>query len=318
MGLEVINGGIQTTMQGSARIGFRHKGVPGGGPADRLSHALANRLVGNQLDAVALEITLGGASFRFTTECRIGLTGGEAEVHINGVIQKQHRTMIIRSGDILNTGPITKGARIYLSVAGGFVGDQWLGSASTYLPAGLGGFGGRPLKAKDKLRIGSTSHCEMSAEIQNTPPELDSEIRSSWILRATPGPETDLIVERDGADFFGSAFTISNRASRMGIALDGQTLQLESDGRLPSAAVFPGTVQCTSSGQPFLLLADAQTTGGYPRIAQVIRADRHLMGQLRPGDRLQFQCISRTEAALVLKKKTDIFRSWLGDEFNFG
>ena len=138
------------------------------------------------------------------------------------------------------------------------------------------------------------------------------------MLRATPGPEVELLVERDRADFFKRAFTVSNRASRMGVALEDQTLQLASDGRLPSAAVFPGTVQCTPSGQSFLLLADAQTTGGYPRIAQVIRADRHLLGQLRPGDRLQFEQVSPTQAAQVLEQKTNLFRGWLGNEFNLG
>ncbi len=314
MGLEVINAGLQTTLQGSPRNGFRHKGVPASGPADGLSHALANRLVGNALDAVALEITLFGASFRFTTDCHIALTGGEAEVHINGLVQQRHRTLIVRSGDSLKLGPILKGVRVYLAVAGGFAADPWLGSASTYLPAGLGGFGGRALKAKDTLTIGATSG---TTEMLSTPVELNSNFGSSWVLRASAGPEADLLVGADRAEFFKRTFTVSNRASRMGVALEGDSLQLSSDGRLPSAAVFPGTVQCTSSGQSFLLLADAQTTGGYPRIAQVIRVDRHLLGQLRPGDQVRFEQTSPEEAAAITKQKTERLRAWLGGTFYF-
>ena len=314
MGLEVINAGLQTTLQGSPRNGFRHKGVPTSGPADGFSHALANRLVGNALDAVALEITLFGASFRFTTDCHIALTGGEAEVHINGLVQQRHRTLIVRSGDSLKLGPILKGVRVYLAVAGGFAADPWLGSASTYLPAGLGGFGGRALKAKDTLTIGATSG---TTEMLSTPVELNSNFGSSWVLRASAGPEADLLVGADRAEFFERTFTVSNRASRMGVALEGDSLQLSSDGRLPSAAVFPGTVQCTSSGQSFLLLADAQTTGGYPRIAQVIRVDSHLLAQLRPGDQVRFEQTSPEEAAAITKQKTERLRAWLGDTFHF-
>ena len=135
------------------------------------------------------------------------------------------------------------------------------------------------------------------------------------MLRATPGPEANLLSAHAQAEFFKQTFYVSNRASRMGAELEGQPLELISDGRLPSAAVFPGTVQCPPSGLPFLLMADAQTTGGYPRIAQIIRADRHLLGQLRPGDRVQFRRTSPQEAARVLKEKTALFRPWLGDTF---
>lgn len=316
MSLIVLNGGLQTTIQAGQRARQRHWGVPTSGPADTLSHALANRLVGNVLDAAALEITLSGASFQFTANSLIALAGGEAEIRLNAVIYPKNTTLSVKAGDILELAPLTKGARLYFAIAGGIEGDIWLGSVSTYLPAGRGGYKGRALKTGDTLKMGTECGFNLNQPILNVPHNLRPHIGSSWMLRACTGPEADLLAPSAQALFYETTFHVSNRASRMGLALEGQTLALASDGRMPSAAVFPGTVQCPPSGQPFLLMADAGTTGGYPRIAQIIRADRHMLGQLRPGDRVQFKRATPQEAAHVLMEKTKLLRNWLGDTFH--
>ena len=172
MGLKVLNGGLQTTLQASPRIGFRHKGCPASGPADGLSHALANRLVGNAFDAAALEITLSGICVAFTADCHIAITGGEAGITINSRPSDSHSTLFVKSGDILETGPITKGARIYLAIEGGIASEDWLGSGSTYLPATLGGYHGRQLRPNDELILSSKSNTSTSGNPPSTPIDL--------------------------------------------------------------------------------------------------------------------------------------------------
>jgi len=315
MSLKVINPGLQTTLQASPRDGFRHKGVPGCGPADPLSMALANRLVSNTLDAPSLEITLSAASFKFTRKSLIALTGGQAEMTLNGNSLLRFQTYVANSHDIVNIQALSKGARIYLAIAGGLQADTWLGSCSTYLPAGLGGHQGRILQPDNEIHFNySEPHPLKTTQDATTPENLRPFIGHSWMLRAVPGPDIDLL-SQDGAEFYKNTFTLSNRTSRMGAELEGHPLTLKSDGRLPSAGVFPGTVQCPPSGKPFVLMADAGTTGGYPRIAQIIRADRHMLGQIRPGDRVQFKRTTPEEAAAILKAKTALFRPWLGHTF---
>jgi len=315
MSLKVVNPGLQTTLQASPREGFRHKGVPSCGPADPLSMALANRLVGNALDAPSLEITLSAASFKFTRKSLIALTGGQAEITLNGNSLLRFQKYTVNSQDIINIKALSKGARIYLAIAGGFQADTWLGSRSTYLPAGLGGHQGRILQPDDEIHFNySDSHPLNATQGLITPSNLRPFVGHSWMLRAAPGPDINLLSKGE-ADLYKKTFTLSNRASRMGAELDGHPLTLKSDGRLPSAAVFPGTVQCPPSGKPFVLMADAGTTGGYPRIAQIIRADRHMLGQIRPGDRIQFKRTTPQEAAAILKAKTALFRPWLGHAF---
>lgn len=315
MSLRVLEGGLQTTLQAAPRAGFRHKGVPASGPADMLSHALANRLVGNKSDAAALEITLSGASFRATANVWVALTGGAAELKVNTLAQAPHATLRLRAGDICTILPLTRGARAYLAVAGGLAGQIWLGSVSTYLPAGLGGFEGRALKTGDELMLQAAPYQAASPPLLETPVTLRPHIGTSWMLRTCAGPDAGRLTPQAQEALFQRPFTVTNRANRMGAELHGQTLSLALQDHLPSAAVFPGTLQCPPSGKPFLLMADAQTTGGYPRIAQVVRADRHMLGQLRQGNRVQFRRVNPEKAGSLLTEKTTLLRSWLGDTF---
>lgn len=316
MSLIVLHPGLQTSLQESPRSGFRHQGVPRCGPADALSHALANRLVGNAGNKAGLEITLNGAEFAFETDVTLALAGAETEIHLAGARAALHETLFAKAGDRLTVRPFKRGCRVYLAVAGGFEGENWLGSASTYLPAGLGGYAGRALKAGDKLLFAKPP--EPALPKLRTPTHLRPHIGASWMLRACPGPDFEELSKQDQSTLFETRFTLSHRANRMGAELIGRKLSTGSTGRLPSAAVFPGTLQCPPGGHPFLLMVDAGTTGGYPRLAQLIRADRHMLGQLRPGDHLQFKRSSAEDAAIVLKEKTALLRDWLGNAFELG
>ncbi len=289
-------------------------GVPSSGAADGLSLALANRLVGNALEACGLEVTLTGISMEFDGDAHIAVTGAPCEIRLNDQTQLSHRMLRVSAADTLTLSPASSGCRSYIAVAGGLDGEDWLGSSSTYMPAGLGGHSGRALKAGDIIRIMPVDL--PFAQIVQTPDELCPHIGRSWLLRTVTGPEFDLLDSTSQTVMFRDTFMLSQRLNRMGAELEGSVLKIEETGRMPSTAMFPGTLQCPPGGRPFLLMVDGGVTGGYPRIAHVIRADRHMLGQLRPGDRVQFVKVNIAHANGVLRAKTELLRSWLGDTFD--
>jgi len=308
MSVLVESAGLQTTIQSSPRSGFRQLGIPSAGPADPLSMALANHLVGNALLAPALEIALTGPGLRFSTSTWIAITGGTASISLNGATIDYHRTIRVGKGDELHIAAVETGARIYLAFAGGLAVNKAFGSASTYMPALLGGLEGRALQAGDKLSL-----AEPVGKIREleTPQNYRPPVTDRWMLRSCRGAETHLLSNQQRSALFEKTWTVGRRADRMGIQLEGSTLHVASAGRLPSAAVFPGTIQCPEDGTPYLLCVDAQTIGGYPRVAQIARADRHLLGQMRPGDRLLLLPRQPAEAVKELRAKHDYWRKWL-------
>jgi biotin-dependent carboxylase-like uncharacterized protein len=310
MTVQVLKAGLQTTVQAGPRRGQRHLGVPASGAADPLSLALANRLVGNTPLTAALETTFTGVALRFERDGFVAVTGARAPVWLNGKRVKRHRTLAIGAGEQLEVGPAQAGARNYLAFAGGIVVPAVLDSESTYLPAGFGGFEGRALRAGDRLVIGAVSE---APEMSRTPRDFRPPAGSSWALRACYGAEVGLLTRESRFDLFDTNFSVGNRADRMGLQLDGVRFEVGSGGRLASAPVFPGTIQCPEDGKPFLLSIDAQTIGGYPRVAQVARVDRHLIGQLRPGDHVRLLWREVDSARDELLAKHDYWRTWLPD-----
>ncbi len=308
MSITVLKPGLQTTIQSRPRTGLRHLGVPASGAADPLSLALANRLVGNDWDTPALEATLLGPTLRFDVPCAFAITGAEAAVTLNGGTVALHETVFAEAGDELATGSTERGARLYVAIAGGLAADDVLGSPSTCLLAAFGGLQGRALEKGDELRVTPVSVPKLQ-----TPDEFRPPVPSSWALRACESLETHQLGADSRDQLFNTNWTVGRRADRMGLQLDGPTLEVSSDGRMPSAPVFPGTVQCPESGSPYVLSVDAGTVGGYPRIAQVARADRHLLGQLRPGDHVRLLWRDEQSAVGELRAKIDYWRAWLGD-----
>jgi biotin-dependent carboxylase-like uncharacterized protein len=308
MTVRILKPGLQTTVQAGPRTGQRHLGVPASGAADALSLALANHLVGNAAFAPALETTLTGATVRFERDCFVAITGARARVRLNGERVKRHRTLAVAGGDQLEIGPAKAGARNYLALAGGIAVDEVLGSASTYLPAGFGGFRGRALRVDDVLALGP---CSNAPAMLKTPKDFRPPASTSWALRACYGAEVDLLDKESRFDLFDTNFSVGNRADRMGLQLEGARFAVKSGGRLASAPVFPGTIQCPEDGRPFLLSIDAQTIGGYPRVAQVARVDRHLIGQLRPGDHVRLLWRDIASAREELLAKHAYWQEWL-------
>jgi len=300
--------GLQTTIQARPRTGQRHLGVPASGPADPLSMALANRLVGNSSFAGALETTLTGVTLKFRCDTFVAVTGAIARCALNGLSVQQHETITVKAGDVLVVGAAERGVRSYVAFAGGLAADDVLGSVSTYLPAGFGGHEGRALQRDDEL-----SFCDTAARVSPnaTPAEFRVPMLNAWTLRAGRSVETPSI--SDPERLFDTRFTVANRSDRMGIKLEGASFDTGSDGTMASVPVFPGTIQCPEDGSLFIMSVDAGTTGGYPRVAKVTRMDLHLLGQLRPGNSLTLIERRDTDAASELAEKLAYWRAWLPD-----
>lgn len=305
MAMTVLKPGVQATLQASPRRGSRHLGVPASGPADPLSMALANRLVGNGSDACALELPFGLAEFVADADSTIAITGAPAGIGLGGTAMPMHETLRVRAGVRVVIGAPEAGARLYMAVAGGFLTDDFLGSGSTCLPAGFGGHSGRALCAGDQLK----SNGNDASTLLETPTELRQAFTHSYALRCVAGPDAatipDLTAEQE--------YIATRRADRTGIEVAGPWPELRDGSLKPSAPVFPGAVQLTPSGNAFVLLPDSQTTGGYPHVLQVIEADRHLLGQIRPGDRIRFLKRTPDQAADDLRRKTAFVQNWLPD-----
>ncbi|MEM7493471.1 MAG: biotin-dependent carboxyltransferase family protein [Pseudomonadota bacterium] len=312
--LRVLKAGMQTTLQGRPRISWRHMGLPASGPADPLSMALANRLVGNAPYETSLEISYGGFEARIEEACVIAITGAPGEVKVSDHPVDLHRTLHLNKGDSISIGPPAFGVRTYLAVSSGFQADEQFGSRSTYLPAGFGGFGGRALKAGDLL-YPKKPPCPL-AECK-TPDHLRPVFSSSFALRACASAEFRSLASASQKTLFQETFITGRQATRMGITLTGHTLNAENDSLMKSAPVFPGTLQCPPSGAPIALLADAQTTGGYPRIASIARCDRYLLGQIRPGNRIRLLPRSPDMAEREFVEKRALFSEWFQGRFVF-
>jgi biotin-dependent carboxylase-like uncharacterized protein len=310
MSIHVERSGLQTTIQSGPRTGQRHLGVPAAGAADPLSLALANRLVGNASLAAGLEATLTGPLLGFEATGCVAVTGAKVRVTLNGAACPLHAAIHVRPGDRLDVGACESGARAYLAFGGGLRVTPVLGSASTYLPARLGGLDGRALERGDRLELATDRPAIVDSR---TPDAYRPEFAGSLALRVCAAAEYGLLGDAGRDLLLSSNWIAGRRADRMGIELEGPRMDVATGGVLPSAAVFPGTLQCPENGVPFLLGVDAQTTGGYPRLLQVARCDRHLIGQLVPGDRLRFLWREPVAAAADLNNKHAYWRRWVAD-----
>lgn len=304
MTLRIMNAGPQATLQGNQRAGYRYSGIPSSGPADPVSHAIANHLVGNHASTTGIEITYGPFSVEFQASAAIALTGAVAPTSLNGRVVSFHETLFVKQGDFLEVGRPDHGLRTYLAISGGVVGDEFLESESTYIPAGLGGFDGRALRSGDVVETSPRT----KPRRETTPETLLFPLGNSFALRASEGPD----YTGDCTHLWTEQYKATRRASRIGIELDGAFPKIDSIENLPSAGIFPGALQLPPQGRGFLLLPDCQTTGGYPHILQVNRSDRHLLGQIRPGDSILFLHRTREQAADDLIKKQKLIASWIG------
>ena len=306
----VLKPGALSTVQDTGRFGYQAAGVPPSGPMDEHSMNLANILAGNELDAACIECTLGGLELRFETDSILALTGADAPAFLDDNPVPMHRTLRARTGSLLRIGMTRTGLRIYVAVHGGLAVPGIMGSRATFQRGGFGGFKGRALAAGDTIPLalpaGSPPGLPLGTAVDSSIPDravpraLIPTFHAEFTVRAIPSHETDRFTA-DGLEcFFSASYSVSQKSDRMGCRLEGPVIAHTTGADIISSAVQTGTVQVPGDGQPIVLMADRQTTGGYTRIAQVIQADLPLLGQARPGDIVRFLRSNPIEAAKAL------------------
>ncbi|MGG6313372.1 biotin-dependent carboxyltransferase family protein [Paenibacillus macerans] len=311
MSLLIEKPGLLTTVQDLGRYGVQKYGVIVGGAMDAFALRVANLLVGNDEGEAGLEITMLGPQIRFEQTALISVCGGNLSPKLNGTPLPLWRTILAPKGSTLAFGPMKLGCRAYLAVGGGFDVPLQMNSRSTYLRAGLGGFEGRALVKGDRLPIGDLTP-RSSNLLGRLAREANNEfgavsrwsVFSEMLPKYAPNPtvqviageEYDLFQEESLRLFVNEEFAVLPQSDRMGYRFKGYELKLRETKEMISSAVTMGTVQVPPDGNPIILMADRQTTGGYPKIAQVASTDLPLLAQANLGARVSFKLISLEEA----------------------
>jgi antagonist of KipI len=314
MSLLVETPGLLTTVQDLGRRGFQHLGVGPGGVMDPVSHRLANLLVGNPESAATLEITLAGPSLRFETDALIALGGADLAPTIEEQPVRLWRPTLVRAGARLAFGAPRQGCRCYLALAGGFRLPRVMDSASTSLAAGFGGFQGRALKRGDRLDGVPCPRERYPSLWQRFDRGLQTCLALDWFpawyreldflrpagLRLIPGPQWPALTAEARRALLEDSFQVASNSDRMGIRLRGPRLALERPMEMLSAGVATGTLQLPPDGSPILLMADRQTTGGYPRLGELAGVDLAKAAQLCASDPVRFTAITLEAAQELL------------------
>lgn len=297
MGIKIVRGGILTTVQDLGRYGYMKYGFSQCGAMDARAVKTANILLSNTQNAAVLEMTLSGIAAVFTEDCAICISGAQIEATVNRKPIRMNKVYALSAGDVLICGNVKNGARAYLAVSGGIDVPVFLGSRSTDLKAKAGGFHGRKLKTGDE--IGILPHSKLN-HIEKRETKAFSHSQET-VLRAVPGPQDFMFTAEDTERFFSAAYKVTAEADRMGIRLNGAVLKGRHGMNIISDGIAPGSIQVPENGQPILLCADRQTTGGYAKIACVISADLPLAAQLLPGCTVRFKKVSVKEAQAAAK-----------------
>ena len=298
--------GLLTTVQDLGREGFGAMGVSPSGAADSVSLRIGNRLVGSAVGAPALEMTLLGGTFAFPQGAIFALTGSDFAATLDDQQVPVWASCEARPGQVLRVGPTRSGARCYLCVRGGILVAPFLGSASTHLLSGLGGHQGRALRKGDTLEIGGGSEPFRKRRVSA---ELLQVLSPRKTLRVTPGPQQDWFSENAHQAFFSTNYRVTEESNRMGLRLEGPPMAGNSDGEMISEGVSLGAIQITAAGLPIILFVEQQTTGGYAKIANVISADFHSLGQLRPRDEIRFEQVDWNTARSFLVEQEKLLAS---------
>ncbi|MBA9025902.1 5-oxoprolinase subunit C family protein [Peribacillus huizhouensis] len=316
MTVKVLNQGLLTSVQDLGRYGSQQYGVIVSGAMDKYSLRVANLLVGNKENEGALEITLLGTTLQFERDRLIAITGGDLLATIDGKKAVTWRPLLVRKGSVLQFKSPLKGCRAYIAFAGGIAIPEVMGSKSTYLRAGIGGFKGRALKKEDVLEFDEMNEFNTSLFQQLDQRNDDFtwtvkydaliNLEQTQTIRVIKGPEFDRFDEKSKKTLFSEPYVLTTQADRMGYRMEGPPLSLAKEFELLSEGVTYGTIQVPPDGNPIILMADRQTTGGYPKIGQIISADLPSMGQLQPNAKIHFKEISHEEAVMELLMKEQI------------
>ncbi len=300
--------GPGTTLQDQGRFGWQRFGVGPAGAMDRQAMAKANALVGNDAGTGTVEFALAGGRFRVVGgEVRVALAGAPADLKIDGKLVAPHASITASDGALIDVGAARAGLFMYLAVAGGFAVPADLGAMATHVRAGMGGIDGRGLMAADRLPCAASVPAGEDLA-------LDPAFKiatDGGPIRVILGPQADHFTDAGRATFLSATYAVSPQADRMAFRLNGPPIEHGPQGyNIVSDGIATGSIQVPGMGEPLVLLADRQTTGGYPKIATVITADLGRLAQMRPGTQLTFGAVSRAEAIAALAARHAAFQAF--------
>lgn len=291
--IDVINGGILTTIQDSGRYGYQELGIPTSGVMDDYNYRLANILVGNKLDEAVLEMTYFGPTLKFNEDLTLAITGSDMNPKINGQPAPMFETIKLKAGDTLQFGIANEGVRGYLAFGGSIDVPVVNGSKSTHIKTKMGGIEGRALKPKDTLNIVGSKDKTM----RRIPEKYLPKFNHCNVLRVVLGPQDDYFTEKGIHDLFRSGgYQVTKDFDRMGIRLKGTSIEHKETADIISDGTTFGSIQVPANGQPIILVADRQTTGGYTKIGNVITPDLYKLAQMSFLDKVLFQEVTIEEA----------------------
>lgn len=303
--VHILKPGLQTTIQDLGRWGWQSQGVPVAGPMDPCSHRVANAMVGNNRDHAAFEIALIGPELQFEDERLVAVSGAEFALALDGVALPLNAAFVASAGSRLRFGARARGSRAYLAIAGGVAVTPVMGSRATHLVSRLGGLEGRALAAGDRVPLGDLPRPQIPRLRPGAPRSANTTgvVRlpdAHAAVRVLPGPQREYF-SSEALDVLQSApYLVGKESDRMGFRLEGPPLRHMRSADIISDATPLGVLQVPAAGQPVLLMADRQTTGGYPKIATVITADIGIAGQLGPGDAISFAVCTPHDAYAAL------------------
>ncbi len=302
--VRVINPGMYTTIQDLGRTGYQQYGMPVSGSMDHFAHRVANLLVGNAQNEAVIEMTIMGGTYAFDEDLFIAITGADMNPKLNGKNQiGMWRSVSVKKGDRVTFGAAKKGCRSYLAVAGGFDLPLVLGSKSTYVRGRFGGLEGRILNKDDLIRVKEKKQDNQNLNGRFIPAGDIPEYEKAVNLRVLLGPQENYFTRKGIADFFSFPYKVSKEFDRMGYRLEGKKVEHESSADIISDGIVKGAVQIPGHGNPIIMLADCQTTGGYTKIAHVINTDLWKVAQLKTGDTIRFEAIDISDAHEIFRKR---------------
>ncbi|WP_339234136.1 biotin-dependent carboxyltransferase family protein [Oceanobacillus sp. FSL W7-1281] len=285
--LEVMKPGLSTSIQDTGRVGYQKYGIPTAGAMDTFAHRIANLLVGNPEEAATLEIMLMGPRLKFLQDAVIAVGGADLSAAVDGEPVCPWKSFRVYAGQMLSFGKPIHGTYAYLAVSGGFYAETVMGSKSTYAQANLGGVEGRILQKGDRLSAEDRKLKSVRAGRYLKKIDIPN-YEQHRPIRVIAGPDITAFSDATYQQFFQESYRITEQSNRMGYRLEGKALSHVDKADILSDAVLPGTIQVPANGQPIVLLADRQTTGGYARIATVITADIPQLVQKKIGTEVRF------------------------------
>ncbi len=300
--LRIISPGFQTTVQDAGRFHYGHLGVSPAGAADPVAFRLGNRLVDNPENTPVLEMTLLGGTFEFGSDVVIAVTGANCDPTLDHQPIPIWSSLTVRAGQTLQCRATREGARAYLCINGGIAVPKIMESAATHLQTGIGGWRGRALQKGDQLELGKGSH-PLPFRARSVPKEQRTYLKNRALIKITRAPQSDFFTDRSLALLTAAPYLVSESSNRVGLRLQGAPIERGKTDELLTEGISVGAIQVPPDGQPILLFVEHPTTGGYPKMANVISADRCKVGQLKPRDEIQFQFVDLEEAIGLLREQ---------------